>query len=58
MVARCIIYEMTRFHVPFMAGSIIELYNNVMKELYPPIRFKYSKELKNFIKSILVINPE
>ena len=56
--AGCIIYEMARFHVPFRAGSMRELYNNVMKGLYPPIPLKYSHELKNIIKNILVINPE
>ena len=56
--AGCIIYEMARFHVPFRAGSMKELYNNVMKGLYPPIPLKYSHELKNIIKKILVINPE
>ena len=54
----CIIYEMARFHVPFRAGSMKELYNNVMRGLYPPIPLKYSHDLKNIIKKILVINPE
>ena len=56
--AGCIIYEMARFHVPFRAGSMRELYNNIMRGIYPPIPLKYSHELKNIIKKILVINPE
>ena len=56
--AGCIIYEMARFHVPFRAGSMRELYNNVMKGIYPPIPLKYSHELKNIIKKIIVVNPE
>ena len=56
--AGCIIYEMARFHVPFRAGSMRELYNNVMKGIYPPIPLKYSHELKNIIKKLIVVNPE
>ena len=56
--AGCIIYEMARFHVPFRAGSMKELYNNVMKGIYPPIPLKYSHELKNIIKKLIVVNPE
>ena len=54
----CIIYEMARFHVPFRAGSMRELYNNVMRGIYPPIPLKYSHKLKNIIKKIIVVNPE
>ncbi len=54
----CIIYEMCRFHVPFRASSMKELYNNVMRGVYPPIPLKYSHKLKNIIKKIIVVNPE
>ena len=56
--AGCIIYEMTSFHVPFRAGSMRELYNNIMKGIYPTIPSRYSEELRKIIKKIIVVNPE
>ena len=56
--AGCIIYEMTSYHVPFRAGSMRELYNNIMKGIYPTIPSRYSEELKKIIKKIIVVNPE
>ena len=56
--AGCIIYEMTSYHVPFRAGSMRELYNNIMKGIYPTIPSRYSEELRKIIKKIIVVNPE
>ena len=54
----CIIYEMAKLYVPFRAGSMRELYNNIIRGLYQPISLKYSHDLKKIIKKILVVNPE
>ena len=54
----CIIYEMAKLYLPFRAGSMRELYNNIMRGLYQPISLKYSHDLKKIIKKIIVVNPE
>ena len=54
----CIIYEMASLHVPFRGVSMQNLYKNVLRGIYQQIPFRYSDDLKQIIKSILVVNPE
>ena len=54
----CITYEMANLHVPFRGTSMQQLYQNVMKGIYPQVHSRYSNELKEIIKNILVINPK
>ena len=55
--AGCIIYEMAALRMPFRGTSMQMLYNNVMKGNFPPIPSRYSNELLEIIKSILIKNP-
>ena len=52
----CIIYEMATLHVPFRGTSLHQLYCRIMKGTYLQIPFRYSNELKNIIKLILVVD--
>ena len=54
----CIIYEMASLHVPFRGVSMQNLYKNVLRGIYQQIPGRYSDELKQIIKSILVVNPK
>jgi len=54
----CIIYEMASLHVPFRGLSMQNLYKNVLRGIYQQIPFRYSDDLKQIIKSILVVNPK
>ena len=54
----CIIYEMASLHVPFRGVSMQNLYKNVLRGIYQQIPYRYSDDLKQIIKSILVVNPE
>ena len=54
----CIIYEMASLHVPFRGVSMQNLYKNVLRGIYQQIPFRYSDDLKQIIKSILVVNPK
>ena len=54
----CIIYEMASLHVPFRGVSMQNLYRNVLRGIYQQIPARYSDDLKQIIKSILVVNPK
>ena len=54
----CIIYEMASLHVPFRGVSMQNLYKNVLRGIYQQIPGRYSDDLKQIIKSILVVNPK
>ena len=54
----CIIYEMAALKLPFRGTSMSILYQNVMKGEFQPLSFRYSKDLQNIIKMILIINPK
>jgi len=54
----CIIYEMATLHVPFRGTSLHQLFCKIMKGKYLQIPNRYSKDLKNIIKIILVGDPE
>ena len=54
----CIIYEMASLHVPFRGVSMQNLYKNVLRGIYQQIPSRYSDELKQIIKTILVVNPK
>ena len=56
--AGCIIYEMAALKMPFRGTSMQMLYNNVMKGDFDPIPSKYSKDLMEIIKLILIKNPK
>ena len=55
--AGCIIYEMASLKMPFRGTSMQMLYNNVMKGDFDPIPSRYSKDLMEIIKLILIKNP-
>ena len=55
--AGCIIYEMAALRMPFRGTSMQMLYNNVMKGNISPIPSRYSNELMEIIKLILIKNP-
>ena len=54
----CIIYEMAVLKTPFRGASMKQLYNKVMKGIYPSLPNRYSDDLKKIIKKILVVNPK
>ena len=54
----CIIYEMASLHVPFRGVSMQNLYKNVLRGIYQQIPQRYSDDLKQIIKMILVVNPK
>ena len=54
----CIIYEMASLHVPFRGVSMQNLYKNVLRGIYQQIPQRYSDDLKQIIKLILVVNPK
>ena len=54
----CIIYEMASLHVPFRGVSMQNLYKNVLRGIYQQIPMRYSDDLKQIIKTILVVNPK
>ena len=54
----CIIYEMASLHVPFRGVSMQNLYKNVLRGIYQQIPSRYSDDLKQIIKTILVVNPK
>ena len=56
--AGCIIYEMASLKMPFRGTSMQMLYNNVMKGDFDPIPSRYSKDLMEIIKLILIKNPK
>ena len=55
----CIIYEMATGRPPFKGTSLLNLYQNIKKGVYPPISNKlYSNDLKNIIAKLLVVDPK
>ena len=54
----CIIYEMATLRMPFRGTSMQALYTNVMKGEFAPLPSRYSDDLMNIIKLILVKNPQ
>ena len=54
----CIIYEMATLRMPFRGTSMQVLYTNVMKGEFAPLPSRYSDDLMNIIKLILVKNPQ
>ena len=56
--AGCIIYEMASLKMPFRGTSMQVLYSNVMKGDFPPLPLRYSDDLMNIIKLMLVKNPQ
>ena len=54
----CIIYEMASLKMSFRGISMQMLYNNVMKGDFDPIPSRYSKDLMEIIKLILIKNPK
>ena len=55
----CIIYEMAALRPPFKGTSLINLYQNIKKGVYPPISNKiYSNELSKIIAKLLVVDPK
>ena len=54
----CIIYEMATLHVPFRGTSLHQLFCKIMKGKYLQIPNRYSKDLKNIIKIILIGDPQ
>ena len=56
--AGCIIYEMASLKMPFRGTSMQVLYSNVMKGDFAPLPLRYSDDLMNIIKLMLVKNPQ
>ena len=54
----CIIYEMCSLKMPFKGKNMMELKDNICKGKFEKINSRYSKELWELIKSLLVIDPE
>jgi len=54
----CVLYEMTTLNHAFDAGSINGLAQKIIKGKYPPINHKYSNNLRNLIKDMLMIYPQ
>ena len=54
----CIIYEMCCLRMPFKGKTMMELKDNICKGKIEKINSRYSKELWEFIKSLLIIDPE
>ena len=54
----CIIYEMCNLRMPFKGKNMMELKDNICKGKIEKINSRYSKELWEFIKSLLIIAPE
>lgn len=52
-----ILYEMCALKPPFNAGSLSELGQKILKCSYPPIPAQYSKELKQLISQLLILEP-
>ena len=55
--AGCIIYEMAALKLPFRGSNMQTLYNNVMKGIFDPLPSRYSHDLMEIIKQILIKNP-
>ena len=56
--AGCIIYEMASLKMPFRGTSMQVLYSNVMKGDFLPLPLRYSNDLMEVIKIMLVKNPQ
>ena len=56
--AGCIIYEMASLKMPFRGTSMQVLYSNVMKGDFATLPLRYSDDLMNIIKLMLVKNPQ
>ena len=52
----CIIYEMCTLRPPFRGNSLKELYRNIMNGYYLPVSNYYSKDIKDIISMMLVID--
>lgn len=49
----CVLYEMATLKPPFRANDMNQLYQKVLKGVYPSIPSVYSKDLNQMIKSLL-----
>ena len=52
----CIIYEMCTLRPPFRGTSLTELYRNIKNGYYTPISNYYSKDMKDLISMMLVVD--
>ena len=52
----CIIYEMCTLRPPFRGTSLKELYRNIKNGYYIPISNYYSKDMKDLISMMLVVD--
>ena len=54
----CIIYEMCTLRPPFRGTSLKELYRNIKNGYYIPISNNYSKDIRDIISMMLVIDSK
>lgn len=54
----CVLYEMTTLNHAFDAQSLNGLAGKIVKGRYPPISPKYSRNLRDLIATMLLINPQ
>ena len=52
-----ITYEMLTLHPPFKAGNMEALYKKIIKGQYSRINSKYSKDIGNIVRNLLMIDP-
>ena len=53
----CIIYELCTLLPPFRGTNFKELFNNIKNGNFTPISNEYSKDLKQLINWMLIVNP-
>lgn len=53
----CVLYEIIALRPPFMANDMRGLCQKVVLGSYPDIPSKYSKGMRELIKSMLQVNP-
>ena len=53
-----ITYEMLMLNPPFKAGSMEALYKKIIKGQYSKINSRYSRDIGEIVRSLLLINPD
>ena len=53
-----ITYEMLNLNPPFKAGNMEALYKKIIKGQYNKINSKYSRDIAEIVRSLLLVNPD
>ena len=53
-----ITYEMLNLHPPFNAGNMEALYKKIMKGQYGKINSKYSRDIVEIVRNLLLVDPK